>query len=55
MDLGAMKTSETQRYYSIALASEHKQGLHFENKHSMCRACNPEEAKLLDQLKEEEE
>jgi hypothetical protein len=38
--------------YAVMLASEHKQGLHEDTPHKMCRACNAEEAELLDQLEE---
>lgn len=38
----------TTRMYALVLASEHRQGLHEERPHKMCRACHPEEAELLD-------
>jgi hypothetical protein len=34
--------------YAVVLASEHKQGLHEEVPHRMCRECHPEEAELMD-------
>jgi len=40
-------SSET---YAQLLASEHKQGLHYDAPHKMCRKCHPEEAELLGQL-----
>lgn len=43
----------TTRMYSLMLASEHRQGLHEEDPHKMCRSCNPVEAALLDRLDDE--
>jgi hypothetical protein len=48
-----VKPTGSQTAYTIVLISEHNQGLHFESPHEMCRLCHPEEAKLLDQLKDE--
>lgn len=39
--------------YTLMLASEHKQGLHEDTPHKMCRACHPVEAELLDRLEED--
>lgn len=43
-----------QTMYSVMLASEHKQGLHEDTPHKMCRACHPAEAALLDQLDDDQ-
>lgn len=39
--------------YTLMLASEHKQGLHEDTPHKMCRACHPVEAELLDRALED--
>jgi len=39
--------------YAVMLASEHKQGLHEDVPHRMCRQCHSAEAELLDQLADE--
>jgi hypothetical protein len=39
--------------YTLMLASEHKQSLHEDNPHKMCRACHPAEADLFDRLKDD--
>jgi hypothetical protein len=40
--------------YTLMLASEHKQGLHEDTPHKMCRQCHPAEAALLDQLNDDQ-
>lgn len=47
-----MKPTGSQVAYTVILISEHNQGLHEEEPHKMCRLCNPDEAILLDQLKD---
>jgi hypothetical protein len=42
----------TEKPYALVLASEHKQGLHEDTPHKMCRQCHPAEAELLDGLEE---
>lgn len=38
----------TTRMYALALAFEHRTGLHEERPHMMCLACNPVEAEILE-------
>lgn len=45
-----MKPTGSQIAHTIVLISEHKQGLHQETPHKMCRLCHPEEAELLDRI-----
>jgi len=52
MKEGQLKPTGSQIAYSIALISEHNQNMHDEKLHQMCRLCQAEEAKLLDQLKD---
>lgn len=49
-----MKATKGQIAYSSLLMAQHRRQLHDLGKNPMCRLCHPEEAALLDQLKDEE-